>query len=335
MHKQHRFARSIGTGIFLALPVASAFTVLPVHAQKPGRVTEYVSNRVRQPLDGGGYYAAPIGRVRGRLPIEIEGRKGFSQATAFMVSPCHALTSRHVAFGDLQEIVNAGRPVSDYTMTLFIGREGDGAKYEVRAVPIAWGDTPAYVEDDWAVLQVHPCVGIDDAIGWMQTGDLDRLSWKNSDQQPILMSGFPGDRSRNASVATRLKPGTVWTSSGCRARMEAVVARHDCQSAQGMSGAPLFFIDEEGVPTVVAIDAGVDLAINDHTRSVAILPNFAVTLAGYSEQKSSNLSVVLRQETARAMDWLRTTHPGAINPQRTMAHAMAKVGPSPLAPDRP
>lgn len=201
-----------------------------------------------QPRSGDGQAFAAIGIVRNNSPIAMLDDDDHllyarGEATAFMVSPCLAVTNYHAVFG---EDSGPTRGDIDHSVTLSIGDRpgGRGFKTQVRAVPAYWG---AFDEDhegqDWTVLRLDRCVGADEAVGWL---DLDGGGAGGG----LSIAGYPGDKDQ----------AVLWRADNCRVSKrpgDADLWSSDCAASPGASGSPVF-ATRGGVITVVGIMEGAE-----------------------------------------------------------------------------
>jgi hypothetical protein len=243
-----------------------------------------------QSRENAGRIYAPIMRIQlnNAIPMEptpyadfVSGKaKLFSKAmaTGFMVSPCYMLTNYHAVFGKLGGIDSSN--IGNFTVTVY---PQDGAP--ILARPELKGkadDSGARINsNDWALLRLDQCIG--EKIGWMERGDIDTAAEHGF---TYYIAGFPGDL---AGVNPR---ADLVMSGGCALRVPMTIKfyqdsngkiisdssgrfkssftdvpiddrvrsyygeiHHDCPMTSGASGAPIFYIDQNGVPRYVAINA--------------------------------------------------------------------------------
>lgn len=161
--------------------------------------------------------------------------------TAFMVSPCYAMASYHVLFGDTGLVID---PMQVYQVTVrFPPASEGGAPRLVRGIVQYWGSATG-TDPDLALILLTGCPGQE--LGWYDLPDAQDRRLLPS--RGLAMAGFSGDRSM-----TRLS-----LQRGCA--VHAYMRRrgwllHDCASRQGASGAPIL-AGARGVPLVIGINSG-------------------------------------------------------------------------------
>lgn len=260
------------------------------------RINEFKNiPRTAQSNIGKDFAFAPIGKISSKESVTIvspDGTKksGFSNGTAFMVSPCHVLTNRHVVFGDAQASLNG------YSTTFSIGNDGTGKPtHVVDAAPVIIPDDTE-IGHDWTLLLLKSCLS-DEKIGWMKLGNMEA-------SQKVVSAGFPGDRNGLTS------------SKSCEVHTEMLnfLFSHDCATRPGNSGSPLFTVDSNGIPTAVGINTAQNRPVE------GILPIFDED----HSNKATGLNQIIanpkiQKELQRGFDWYATKHPGQENPQIAMA----------------
>lgn len=168
-----------------------------------------------------------------------------TQSTAFLVSPCYAVTNYHSVFGDESA---PGEAAGDYAVTLSVGarRDGRGFADHTRAVPVMHGDPgDDREEEDWALLRLDHCLGADPAIGWL---DLSPRPLAAMAARSVSIAGYSSAQDR----------GRLWREDGChlmaRPRDRSLWSS-DCAASDGASGSPVFVV-EAGRPRIVGIMEG-------------------------------------------------------------------------------
>ncbi len=168
-----------------------------------------------------------------------------TQSTAFLVSPCYAVTNYHSVFGDESA---PGEPASAYAVTVSVGarRDGRGFAVHARAVPVMHGDPgDDREEEDWALLRLDHCLGADPAIGWL---DLSPRPLAAMAARTVSIAGFSSAHDRDR----------LWREDGChlmaRPRDRALWSS-DCAASDGASGSPVFVV-EAGRPRIVGVMEG-------------------------------------------------------------------------------
>ncbi|HEX7760377.1 MAG TPA: serine protease [Caulobacteraceae bacterium] len=228
-----------------------------------------------QSRSGQAHAFAAIGIVRNNQPIAMlddDERLLYArgEATAFLVSPCYAVTNYHAVFG---EDSGPTERDSDHSVTFSVGdRAGDrGFKVWVRGVPVFWGD---FREDqqgeDWAVLRLDRCVGADAEIGWL---DLAPRPVAALSHASLSIAGYPGDKDQ----------GVLWRADDCRVTArprEPGLWSSDCAASPGASGSPVF-LSQNGALKIVGIMEGAE---NDRPevqrRYAPRLANLVVDVSG-------------------------------------------------------
>ncbi len=188
----------------------------------------------------------PVGSVTADFTLRnlhAPGGIGSGEGTAFMMSPCYALTAYHVLFGGGALTLN---PMGNYAVTLRFGGDANGrpallVKGRVRF----WGST-SRAAPDVALILLDGCPGRQ--IGWFDLAATEPIPDRAIATARVAMPGYAHDRSmRRLSV-----------QSDCHIHA-ALPARgwllHDCASREGASGAPL--LARRGDRTVVVgVNAG-------------------------------------------------------------------------------
>ena len=170
-----------------------------------------------------------------------------TQSTAFLVSPCYAVTNYHSVFGDESA---PGEPASAYAVTLSFGAGHDGRGFagHTRAVPVVHGDPgDDREEEDWALLRLDHCLGADPAIGWL---DLSPRPLTAMAARTVSIAGYSSAHDRDR----------LWREDGChlmaRPRDRSLWSS-DCAASDGASGSPVFVI-EAGRPRIVGVMEGAE-----------------------------------------------------------------------------
>jgi V8-like Glu-specific endopeptidase len=209
-----------------------------------------------QSRSGDAHAFAAIGVIRNNSPVasfddddRLVSARG--EATAFMVSPCYAVTNYHAVFG---EDTGPSQRDSDRSVTLRIGERRDdrGFKFTIRAVPVFWGDFSEDSEgEDWTVLRLDRCVGPD--VGWLSLVTPPPAALNSAS---FSIAGYPADKD----------PSVLWRADGCRlhARLREVdLWSSDCAATPGASGSPVFVIEND-TPRIVGVMEGAE----DNRRGV-------------------------------------------------------------------
>jgi V8-like Glu-specific endopeptidase len=229
----------------------------------------------------------PVGTVTSEFILRNKngiGGVAAGMGTAFMVSPCYAMTNYHVLFGGKDFAPN---PIGTYPVTLRFGL-GNSRKptLSVKGRVRYWGSAMSTVPDI-ALIQLNGCPG--EQLGWYDLADMRDI--RQLSATPLTMPSFSSDRSME-----RLS-----IQQGCRAR--AYVPRrgwllHDCATRKGASGAPLI-ANLAGVPAVIGINAGEFRAASGVQNAYDLQhANWAVTASEIV--KSPQLQAMLRKDRNRA-----------------------------------
>ena len=250
------------TGVF---SLVAALVALGLTAPAAANVFGADNRHVVAPV-GQGHATAIVGSILTNAPVpdaDHPARLVMTGATAFMVSPCHALTNFHAVFGRADH----GDRTHTVTMTIV------GSKtYKVVGTPVVWG---SLVDgQDWALLKVT-CVGLDPLIGW----GIPAGPYAPADVQ---MTGFPGDKDRSRPWTSRCRIHGILNIAGASSRDGSWVSDnfvlHDCAAYHGSSGSPIYTTDVTGIPQIVAVNTatakhvpGVIKAYSDGRSNRALL----------------------------------------------------------------
>lgn len=276
------------------------------HVNIYGKDDRSVQSRVKQT---NGY--AAIGRVLSNRPYkDKEGRTyAMNAGTAFLVSPCIALTNYHVVFGredretvipwmieidrqfrenrDSKGIVKLKLPKDrNYTMTFLVGEKSDGSfRKQVVGRPYAFGDASlGFDGSDWVALKFDEpnCPGSDKEIGWLPIANAETVFGKNE----LHTAAFPGDFNplSRTDVFTH---GKLVKSGKCSSYGDAYgvgknAFEHDCATRPGNSGGPILG-ERNGQLVVVGMDS------NSIEERTGILPK--VKGVRPSEESIANIAV--------------------------------------------
>ena len=202
-----------------------------------------------------------------------------TQSTAFLVSPCYAVTNYHSVFGDESA---PGEAAADYAVTLSVGagRDGRGFAGHTRAVPVLHGDPgDDREEEDWALLRLDRCLGADPGIGWL---DLSPRPLAAVAARTVSIAGYSSAHDRDR----------LWREDGChlmaRPRDRSLWSS-DCAASDGASGSPVF-VTEAGRPRIVGVMEGAeDDRPGIQRRYTAEAANIVI-----------DIGAIIRQPTVRA-----------------------------------
>lgn len=236
----------------------------------------------------------PVGSVTADFTLRnlrAPGGVGSGEGTAFMVSPCYALTAYHVLFGGGALTLNS---MGNYPVTLRFGGDADGrptllVKGRVRF----WGST-GRTTPDVALILLDGCPGR--RIGWFDLTALDPAPNTASGTALVAMPGYAHDRSmRRLSLQPDCRIRAVLPARGW--------LLHDCASREGASGAPL--LGQRGNRyVVVGVNAG------EFDAQPAVQPTFTSTRANWAIgadtlRATPRLSAMIARDQQRA----RTANP--------------------------
>ncbi|OYX36762.1 MAG: hypothetical protein B7Y99_00385 [Caulobacterales bacterium 32-69-10] len=208
----------------------------------------------------------PVGMIETAQPITFNRRTGVVRGTAFLISPCYAISNRHLVFGDETDNLVA----AENSMKIWLGfSPGGGFDAFTLATPVAWGRRTLAGTNDWAISRLKTCVGR--RVGWMDIQPEAPLrlagAW-------VATAGYPGDKPR----------GELWSHARCRIRFpdrRVGLLTHDCATVAGMSGSPIYKRLPDGSLKAVAMTVGNK---NDSRRVMTIygrnFANTAMDLAG-------------------------------------------------------
>ena len=254
---------------------------------------------------------AAIGRVyTNRIWKNDSGRViGHKIATAFLVSPCIALTNYHVVFGsydradvtpDVLELNRQwsrrnqqGRPQimlpndRDYSVTFMVGEKPDGTfKRIVVGRPYALGDDNLGTwASDWVALKFDApnCPGADSEIGWLPIDSSQNLK---AGDRVLRTAGYPGRENPGHT-----DKGTLYVTGACTYLSDFAPEEHgfshDCATRYGQSGSPVMITDAKGQMMVVGIAQG---AFSPETKG--ILPSY--NPSSQESRSTANIAVDVR-----------------------------------------
>jgi V8-like Glu-specific endopeptidase len=191
---------------------------------------------------------AAIGQIHNEHPIPVIAedqhvRYAQGQATAFLVSPCYAVTNFHAVFGEQSARRLRAR---NYAVTFLAGAgpDGDGFSVKTRATPAFYGDFDEEREgEDWAVLRLDECVGADAGGGWLATGVAQTRAAVGTAGYPASKDGDRLWRQDDCRLTGRADEGGMWLT--------------DCSAEPGSSGSPVFAL-ENGAPRVIGVMEGAE-----------------------------------------------------------------------------
>jgi hypothetical protein len=227
----------------------------------------------------------PVGSVTGDFTLRnlrAPGGVNSGEGTAFMVSPCDALTAYHVLFGSGALSLN---PMGIYPVTLRFG--GDASSRPallVKGRVRFWGSTDR-AGPDVALILLDGCPG--KQIGWLDLAAPDPAI----EVTRVAMPGYAHDRSmRRLSLQSDCRIHTALRARGW--------LLHDCASREGASGAPLLAQRGDRY-VVVGINAG------EFDAQAEVQPGFPVARANWAIgtavlRATTRLSAMIVRDQRRA-----------------------------------
>ncbi|HWA62013.1 MAG TPA: trypsin-like peptidase domain-containing protein [Caulobacteraceae bacterium] len=204
--------------------------------------------RIQPRSEGEGQALAGVGVIHNRAPIAMIGDDDHvhyarGQATAFLVSPCLAVSNYHAVYGE-----GEATDERDFAVNFSVGDRPDdrGFSDTVRAVPAFHGAFDETDEgQDWVVLRLDRCLGT--TIGWLSLSDIGAEALKPAQ---VSTAGYPAEKA----------PGRLWREDGCHLKHrpgEPALMASDCSATPGASGSPVFVM-QDGKPRVVGIVEGAE-----------------------------------------------------------------------------
>ncbi len=246
-------------------------------------------DRVKQTRLGQRNGYAAIGRVFTNRTFTDKGVTFRKMGTAFMVSPCIAMTNFHVNFGgeSLNEIIPNARRLDqqfinnrdeagnvkislpndiNYSVTLQLGENADGTfKRQAIGRPVVFGnrDTQGGSGGDWIAIKFEEpnCPGSDPEIGFLP---LAGLPLNDKERSTLHTAGFAGKENPTISSLGSL------SRSSRKCDIKQMVAdepafTHDCSTEAGQSGSPILVM-QDGQLKVVGMVKGFDLALDRYVN---------------------------------------------------------------------
>lgn len=191
--KRRRIAHSHGLLVFITVVAGSVICTAAFANRYVTSDDHFLDRREYRQFN-------PIGRVDSlRQEVNWKGQAGYGRGTAFLVSPCYALTNHHVVFGEdfppyglAEERAAVG---AKYAMKFSVG-VGANLPFagRVTASPVVWGERDGANANDWALLKLSSCLGARPEIGWMEI-DLNRsFASLIRARQPVALASYPFDR---------------------------------------------------------------------------------------------------------------------------------------------
>lgn len=280
VHLRRRIARRL-LGSSLILMCAGSAAIANVFSSDGGDPREFLA-----PEDGASRKLLPVGMVSAEFALRKTKTFGSIPAgggTAFLVSPCYAMTSYHVLFGGTDLVLD---PMTTYPVTVVFGLVGtDRLPPSIRGTVRYWGSATG-AEPDLALIRLDGCPGA--TLGWY---DLPRPRDRRLlPSMGLAMASISRDRS------------TTRISLQRECAVHAYLQRrgwllHDCATREGASGAPIL-AGLTGAPLVVGVNAGEFNATKGMLKSYDVRhANWAVATMAISP--TSRLRRLIDQDLSR------------------------------------
>lgn len=194
-------------------------------------------------------------------PLEQTG-----SATAFLVSPCLALTNRHAVLGSAEKPDPNEFNQPEYRSKFYFGTKRNTlSEVPIEGTLVAVGNynfTTLDRGEDWALVKLNKCVGND--LGWF---DLVALEDRKSAKQVIMPGYAMGAGKLRVDFKCSLRSFDYEMNFGWK---------HDCANEPGSSGAPLISVETDGPPKVYAMNWG------NYEKSAKILPEYTDSLSQFA-----------------------------------------------------
>jgi V8-like Glu-specific endopeptidase len=254
---------------------AAASVVLAVACPAQANLFSATGEDPRVELNRSVYPYSAIGFMETPRPVPVLERNGTKQSvitgTAFMVSPCYALTAYHVVFGN-----DPATDATALTHPVWISLGGKGRRFalnRLQATAVAWGDFHLDQSLDWALLKVTGCPGGRADVRWIPF----EPKGAQLEARVAQVGGFDG----------QFVPFKMTGQIGCLLgrKVDAVTIRHFCASRPGMSGAPILVREKDQILRASAIVS------REQDQSGATLTTSQVTRASLTNR--ANLAVII------------------------------------------
>ncbi|MGZ5115907.1 MAG: hypothetical protein ACXWCY_16905 [Burkholderiales bacterium] len=203
--------------------------------------------------------------------VQTRGRQS-AVGTAVIISSCHALTNRHLAF----EQPNLSRAELRNTalstkLVLVAGRGPDGRPLVKRARPIQFGDPGgaglSNIGRDWALLELDDCFKPGEvqpaALLAATAATYEALSGK------LQCAAFPIEDMSFDAVARGEHKLVGTTGASIIGELDVGGYLHNCGSKPGFSGMPIYTISE-GRMLVIALNVGTVRNQPDYSRPMEV-----------------------------------------------------------------
>lgn len=217
---------------------------IPKGLQSSKRPTKDGSRNVfgpddRIPMTSRKYPWSAIGRVEGlKADRTLSG-----WCTGTLIAPDLVVTNAHCVFQGNGE----PHPAISFAPNLMDGRSQ--ARAEVVGARVGTRNPERDSADDWAILRLDQPLG--NEYGWMEWTNAD-LGTLTQHQKDFVLVGYSGDFPKTDGGST------AGVHIGCSIRgfeREFGLAMHDCDMTPGASGGPIFYISNQGVGSIVALNS--------------------------------------------------------------------------------
>jgi len=210
---------------------------------------------------GDGRPFAPIGLItpNSKIPVTPEGStlSDDVMSSAILISPCYALASYHGTFGDIG--FDKLDESKDHSVTFYVGQDPKSDfRYRSVAQPVAHGKFRVNADDDedWALLKLEKCEGLNVDIGWIEAS---RYSWNSYATNSLFALGYGELQSLSTLIKTSPCSGlSTWAGEG------SVLT--NCPTIEGNSGGVVMGRRKDGV----LVGVFMTVAGNEKNRNVGI-----------------------------------------------------------------
>lgn len=199
--------------------------------------------------------------------VQAEGQSFFG--SGFLISPCHVLTNKHVAYANPQEAevgANVRFSVGQSSTSQF-------SDADIAGKVIALGNydnNDATRNGDWVVVKLSKSIG--NKVGYLpytQVKDPNKLV-----NRPVLTVGFPGNRTNGGKDFSK-----IYGDLNCKiTNMNALeFLNHTCQNTGGQSGSPILAKDSNGKYYAIGMisgDNGFGMAGSENPNKANMAVNF-------------------------------------------------------------
>jgi hypothetical protein len=240
----------------------------------------------REPGSPESAIALLIADLREPGPFQRRGERQSAVGAAVIISRCHALTNRHLAFEKphlSRPGLHNGAPAT--RLVLAAGRGPDGRPLFKTARPIQFGDPGkeglSNIRRDWALLELDDCFTPDEvqpaALLAATTATYAALSGK------LQCAAFPIEDISSDVVARGDHKLVGTTGASIIGELDVGGYLHNCGSKPGFSGMPIYIV-REGRMLVIALNVGTLRNQPDYSRPMdAWDPEYANTAVPVSD----------------------------------------------------